>query len=91
MLTTFCVVGGRRLVYSWCAVVHFNPYAYETHENPYPIYKALRAEAPVYRNDRLDFYALSRYDDCLAAFLDWETYSSARGRCDSSGSSRTPS
>jgi cytochrome P450 len=59
--------------------MEYDPYSYEIDEDPYPIYRQLRDEAPVYRNDRLDFYALSRYDDCLAAFLDWETYSSARG------------
>jgi len=35
--------------------------------------------APVYRNDELDFYALSRYSDVLEASLDHRTYSSAKG------------
>ncbi len=39
----------------------------------------MRDEAPVYYNERLDFWALSRFDDCLAAFIDWQTFSSARG------------
>jgi len=57
----------------------YDPYSYEIDADPYPIYKRMRDEAPVYRNDALDFYALSRFDDCLEALTDWETYSSARG------------
>ena len=33
----------------------------------------------VYYNDRLDFYALTRFEDCHRAFIDWQTFSSARG------------
>ena len=36
----------------------YNPYAYEMHEDPYPTYARLRAEAPVYRSDEFDFWAL---------------------------------
>jgi len=59
--------------------MEYDPYSYEIDEDPYPIYRHLRDREPVYRNDRLDFWALSRFDDCLAAFVDWETYSSANG------------
>jgi cytochrome P450 len=57
----------------------FNPYDYEFHDDPYPLYARLRAEAPVYRNEELDFWALSRYSDVAAAFRDFETFSSANG------------
>lgn len=57
----------------------FNPYDYEFHNDPYPLYARLRAEAPVYRNEELDFWALSRYSDVAAAFRDFETFSSANG------------
>ena len=57
----------------------YNPYAYETHEDPYPIYARLRAEAPLYRNDALDFWALSRHADVLAAFRDPLSFSNANG------------
>lgn len=59
--------------------LEFNPYSYEIHENPYPTYRRLRDEAPAYRNDELGFWALSRYDDVLAAFKDAATYSNAQG------------
>ena len=41
--------------------------------------KRLRDEAPLYRNDKYDFWALSRFDDVLAASLDDATFSSAHG------------
>ena len=56
-----------------------NPFAYEFHENPYPLYRALRDGAPLYRNDQLDFWALSRFRDVHDALDDWQTYSSAEG------------
>lgn len=57
----------------------FDPYDYGFHEDPYPTYAWLRAEAPAYRNDELGFWALSRHADVLAAFRDAETFSSADG------------
>ena len=57
----------------------FDPYAYETHEDPYPIYADLRVHAPVYRNARLGFAALSRHADVLAAFNDVARFSNALG------------
>jgi cytochrome P450 len=59
--------------------VVYSPYAYEIHEDPYPTYKRLRDEAPAYFNAELDFHALSRFADVLAAMQDWATYSSAEG------------
>jgi cytochrome P450 len=61
------------------ADVEYNPYAYEIHEDPYPTYAALRAHAPVYRNEELDFWALSRHADVLAAFKDTERFSNDHG------------
>ena len=59
--------------------VVYSPYAYEIHEDPYPVYARMRAEAPVYRNDELDFWALSRYEDVLAAFRNLDGFSNAQG------------
>ena len=59
--------------------MELNPFSYEFHENPYPTYRWLRDHAPLYRNDQLDFWALSRFRDVLPALVDWETYSSAEG------------
>src|SRR5947209_9345048 len=57
----------------------YDPYDYEIDQNPHPVWKRLRDEAPLYYNERHRFYALSRYQDVLDALLDWKTFSSARG------------
>jgi cytochrome P450 len=57
----------------------YSPYAYEIHEDPYPVYARLRAEAPVYRNEEFDFWALSRHEDVLAAFRNLDGFSNAQG------------
>lgn len=57
----------------------FDPYAYAIHEDPYPVYARLRAEAPAYWNERLGFWALSRHADVLAGFKDWMRFSSRNG------------
>jgi cytochrome P450 len=59
--------------------VVYDPYSYEMHEDPYPTYARLRAEAPLYRNDELDFWALSRHADVVEAFRDSRRFSSANG------------
>lgn len=61
------------------APLSYSPYAYEIHEDPYPIYARMRAEAPVYRNDELDFWALSRHEDVLAAFRNVDGFSNSYG------------
>jgi len=60
-------------------VIEFNPYAYEVHEDPYPLYARLRAEAPVHRNEALDFWTLARHADVLAAFKDARRFSNRFG------------
>jgi cytochrome P450 len=59
--------------------VYWDPFDREIARDPYPIYRRLRAEAPLYYNDRHDFYALSRWDDIDRSLTDWKTFSSARG------------
>ena len=57
----------------------FNPYSYEFHDDPFPVYRELRDDAPCYHNADLGFWALSRYDDVLAALHDPDTYCSRYG------------
>jgi cytochrome P450 len=59
--------------------VRFDPYAYETHEDPYPIYRRLRERAPVYWNDEIGFWAFSRYADVLEGFKNVTLYSNTGG------------
>ncbi|MDJ0853381.1 MAG: cytochrome P450 [Myxococcota bacterium] len=60
-------------------MVEFDPYDWKVHEDPYPFYRALRDEAPCYHNEERNFWALSRYDDVLAGFRDWEGLSNTQG------------
>jgi len=59
--------------------VYYDPYDYAIDADPYPVWKRLRDEAPVYCNERHGFYALSRYDDVLQGLLDHETFRSGHG------------
>ena len=64
---------------SGTAEVYYDPYDFEIDTDPYPVWKRMREEAPLYYNDKHDFYALSRYDDVAPALIDWETYRSGKG------------
>ncbi len=57
----------------------YDPYSYDIDRDPYPLYRRMRDEAPVYHNPDLDFYALTRFEDCHDALRDWERYSSGFG------------
>ena len=59
--------------------IYYDPYDFEIDADPYPVWKRLRDEAPLYWNEKYEFFALSRWDDVDAAMLDWETYISGRG------------
>jgi len=59
--------------------VYFDPYDTEITANPYGVYKRLREEAPLYYNEKFNFYAVSRFPDVEAGLKDNVTYSSARG------------
>lgn len=57
----------------------YDPFDLETNLDPYPVYKTLREQCPVYHNPHRGFWALSRYDDIRAASQDWRLFSSAEG------------
>ena len=59
--------------------VEFDPYSDEYFNDPTEIYRRLRDEAPVYHSERYGFYALSRFEDVVAAHRDWKGFSSAHG------------
>jgi cytochrome P450 len=59
--------------------VYFDPYDVGLIADPYPMFRRLREESPLYYNEQFDFYALSRYDDVCRAIVDHGTFSSARG------------
>ena len=59
--------------------VYYDPYDFAIDDDPYPTWKRLRDEAPLYHNEKYSFYALSRYEDVARELPNWETYRSGRG------------
>jgi cytochrome P450 len=59
--------------------VYYDPYDFAIDDDPYPVWKRLRDEAPLYFNERYNFYALSRYEDVSRELHNWQTYRSGRG------------
>jgi cytochrome P450 len=58
--------------------VYFDPYDIDINADPYPTYARLRDEAPIYHNERYDFWALSRHADVEKALVNWPTFSNTR-------------
>ncbi|UDY36708.1 cytochrome P450 [Dermatobacter hominis] len=61
------------------AAAYYDPYDVAINADPYPAFRALREEAPVYYNDVHDFWALSRFEDIDRAIRDHGTFISGRG------------
>jgi cytochrome P450 len=58
--------------------VEYSPYDAALHEDPFPTFKRLRDEAPIYYNERIDVWALSRHSDVEKALVNWDTFSNSR-------------
>lgn len=59
--------------------VYYDPYNVEINADPYPVFRRLREEAPLYYNEPHDFYAVSRFEDVERGLLDRDTFISGRG------------
>jgi cytochrome P450 len=59
--------------------VYFDPYDVVLNADPYPMFRRLREDAPLYHNEEHDFYALSRFADVDDALVNYQTFSSAKG------------
>jgi cytochrome P450 len=59
--------------------VYYDPYDVDINADPYPVFRRLREEAPLYYNEQHDFYALSRFEDVERGLADRATYISGRG------------
>ena len=59
--------------------LYYDPFDFAIDDDPYPVWKRMREEAPLYYNEKHDFYALSRYDDVARELPNWDTYRSGRG------------
>ena len=60
-------------------MVKYDPFSDEVLSDPYPVYKKLRAEAPVYYIEEYDAWAFSRFEDIWQASMDAEHYSTEKG------------
>jgi cytochrome P450 len=59
--------------------IYYDPYDFDIDVDPYPIWKRMRDESPLYYNEKYDFYAVSRFDDVERCSVDWRTYISGKG------------
>ncbi len=59
--------------------VYYDPYDHGIDNDPYPTWRRMRDEAPLYYNDRYDFFALTRFDDVEKGLVDWKTFISGKG------------
>ncbi len=51
----------------------YSPFSKAIFDDPYPVYRRLRDEAPVYRDPENRWWVLSRFDDVSGALRDWQT------------------
>jgi cytochrome P450 len=58
---------------------YYDPWDVDLNADPYPAFRRLRDDVPLYYNDTHDFYAVSRFDDVNRVLVDHRTFSSARG------------
>lgn len=59
--------------------VYYDPYDLEINRDPYPTFRRLRNEAPLYYNEKHDFYAVSRHVDVASGLANRDTFKSGRG------------
>ena len=61
------------------ASIGYDPYDVGINRDPYPVFRRLREEQPVFHNTEHDFYAVSRYADVERGLKDNRTFISGRG------------
>jgi cytochrome P450 len=59
--------------------IYWDPFDVEIDTNPHEVWRRMRDQAPIYRNDRFDFWALSRFADVQSASTDHKAFLSSRG------------
>jgi cytochrome P450 len=59
--------------------IYYDPFNREVDKDPHRVWKRMRDEAPLYRNEKHGFWALSRYDDVERGLVDWDTFRSGKG------------
>lgn len=69
----------RRVTYRVKVDPYYDPFDFEIDDDPYPVWKQLRDDAPLYHNDKYGFYALSRHADVARELVNWNDYRSGKG------------
>jgi cytochrome P450 len=59
--------------------IYYDTFSVDLNMDPHAVFARIREEAPLYYNDKQDFYALSRFDDVNKALIDHETFISGKG------------
>ena len=59
--------------------LYYDPFDFDIDVRAHDVWRRMRDEAPLYRNDAKNFFALTRYDDVLECLLDTDTYVSRFG------------
>lgn len=59
--------------------IYFDPFDLEIKADPYPVYRRLRDEAPLYYNEPHDFYVVTRFSDVQRFLTEQETFISSKG------------
>ncbi len=59
--------------------LYWDPYDPALRVDPYPLWRRMRDEAPVWYNSEHDFWAISRFEDIKQASKNWQAFSSAHG------------
>jgi len=60
-------------------IVDWEPHAEEFRLNPYPLYRQLRDEAPIYHNEERGFWAVTRFEDCWNVLVDAKRFVNSEG------------
>ena len=60
-------------------VMEYDPFSQEFQGDPFPVYRWMRDEAPVFYSEKWNWWALSRFEDVRAAATDPQTFLSYEG------------
>ncbi len=60
-------------------VMEYDPFSQEFQADPFPVYRWMRDEAPVFYSEKWNWWALSRFQDVRAAATDPQTFLSYQG------------
>jgi cytochrome P450 len=73
------VAEGETMTVTSDSDIYYDPFNKEIDKDPHGVWKRMRDEAPLYRNEKHGFWALTRYDDVERGLVDWDTFRSGKG------------